>query len=247
VKRQRKAPTPDVTAIAGSNSNGNSNGPQLPARSKSRHSVPSAPKGRDYGTTQAQAAGKITLAMPPILKHYLVQDFDEVTNNVRLLKLPVVPSVSTVVDEWVATTRAPVAGAGDRVPAFSAIGEGVKHYFAEAVGTMLLYKLERQQYNDLVRCIPSNAGGLMSKKLQSHILHSFGAIHLLRFITKMPVHLPAVPMAEGSDVLVQLKSRMEDLLAFMLRHHARIFSHEYQDADEEYNAAMVGAEVVYER
>jgi len=107
------------------------------------------------------------------LKTRLVDDFDYIDRQRKLVQLPARITVSDLLDQFYTTVR---SGKRNK-EACSGVEEvcsGLKDYFNSTLGSQLLYKFERVQYAD---CLKERPGLEMS--------HLYGPVHLLRLLTKL--------------------------------------------------------------
>lgn len=125
-------------------------------------------------------------------------------------------------------------------------------YFDRAVGTFLLYRFERAQFEAL------QAGAAMSMSMSASASTSastaslaipslttttasssgfspcdvFGVEHLLRVLVKLP-HLLSLARLDPSDSRI-MQARLGDLAQFLARKQARFFGADYTRASPEY-------------
>lgn len=137
--------------------------------------------------------------------------------------------------------------------------EGVQAYFDRALGSILLYRMERKQFQDvkskhedvppseiygaehLVRLFGASSlvALVEAVALVAYILPGLGANVLVTLWWPFPVRLPVLL---GSTTLPpreisQIQSRLNDFLKFMQKHSATWFVTEYQLASEQAAAA----------
>ncbi|KAL8935976.1 MAG: hypothetical protein Q9216_005165, partial [Gyalolechia sp. 2 TL-2023] len=91
----------------------------------------------------------IKIPVPDYIKSLLVDDWEEVTKNLALVPLPAPKPVNAIIDEYFAEEREKrFAGSAD-MDLLEEVVAGMKEYFDVALGRMLLYRFERQQYLDV--------------------------------------------------------------------------------------------------
>lgn len=110
----------------------------------------------------------VKIAIPDSLKAYLVDDWENVTKNQQLVPLPRDPAVKQILQKYRASVPKKRAGSAES-DIFDEIIAGLKLYFDKSLGTMLLYRFERQQFLEIMKEHPG--------KTPSDI---YGAEHLLR-------------------------------------------------------------------
>ncbi len=96
----------------------------------------------------------IRLNIPDNLKSMLVDDWENVTKNLQLVPLPAEKPVTKILEDYLQHERDPrtasyvresYSAEADRLFEFV---EGVKDYFNKALGRILLYRFERDQYHE---------------------------------------------------------------------------------------------------
>ena len=119
----------------------------------------------------------VRLAIPDSLKAHLVDDWENVTKNQQLVPLPRSPNVVEILEKYKASVdqgKGKRQGSADQ-ELLEEIVQGLRAYFDKALGTILLYRFERQQYLDVLKEWPGKA--------PSEI---YGAEHLLRLCGEYP-------------------------------------------------------------
>lgn len=90
----------------------------------------------------------VKIAVPDVLKAYLVDDWESVTKNQQLVPLPRDPNVATILKKY--REAAPKMRPGSpEADVFDEVVQGLKVYFDKSLGTILLYRFERQQYLEI--------------------------------------------------------------------------------------------------
>jgi MRG len=110
----------------------------------------------------------IKLTVPDSLKALLVDDWENVTKNQQLVPLPRNPTVVQILQKYRESIPKKREGSAD-ADVFDEVIAGLKLYFDRSLGTILLYRFERQQYMEIRKEHPN--------KEPSEI---YGAEHLLR-------------------------------------------------------------------
>lgn len=149
------------------------------------------------------------LQFPPTLKKQLVDDWEFVTQLGKLVKLPRSPNVDDILKKYLDYRTKKDGMIAESV---AEILKGIRCYFDKALPLMLLYKKERQQYQEAVHdnISPSSI---------------YGAEHLLRLFVKLPELLSYVNMEE--DALGKLQQRLLDLLKFLQKNQNLFFLSAY--------------------
>ena len=157
------------------------------------------------------------LRLPHGAKLKLIEDWEHITRERKLVNLPREPTINMLLEEFVTTKARRTSH--ERI--YGEVVEGVRAYFNQALPTILLYKYERRQYRELKEAHKS-----------THPCDYYGAEHLLRLFVKFPELLARCQMQrEHMTVLV---SKLGELLKFMVQQKAKYLSGEYLEPDGEY-------------
>jgi len=185
-----------------------------------RAPAPSLPNGKKNGPTNAKALKELyrQYELPPALKRQMVDDWEFVTKERRWVTLPRDPCVADLLMAWAQTQRAKKNGARNGPVDRNAreVAEALIDYFDAALGTMLLYRSERLQYNNFM----AKRKGKPSKV--------YGAEHLCRLFVELPRVMQQARVDEKTVRL--LGEKLVDIYKF-LEYNGRIaFLVEYQAA-----------------
>ncbi|PKA50633.1 hypothetical protein AXF42_Ash017972 [Apostasia shenzhenica] len=151
----------------------------------------------------------IMLQFPPSLKKQLVDDWEFVTQLGKLVKLPRSPCVDDILKKYLEYRT---KKDGMIVESVAEILKGIRCYFDKALPLLLLYKKERQQYQETVHDNASPSA-------------IYGAEHLLRLFVKLPELLSYVNMEE--DAFGKLQQRLLDILKFLQKNQNTFFRSTY--------------------
>ncbi|KAL6512863.1 hypothetical protein OROHE_019653 [Orobanche hederae] len=145
------------------------------------------------------------------LKKHLVNDWEQITHQNKLLKLPRSPTVDDILTKYL-EFRSKKDGIMGMADAVGEILNGVRCYFDKALPTILLYKKERQQYREAI---------------QDNISPSsiYGAEHLLRLFVKLPELLAYVKIEE--ETLLRLQHKLLEFLKFLQNNESAFFLSSY--------------------
>lgn len=120
--------------------------------------------------------------MPDGLKSILVDDWEKVTKEHKLVHIPSPIPITKFLNEYeTAEMNNRVASSPD-ADILEEVIAGVKEYFNKALGRILLYKFERQQYFEVHRELEKGHGPFAGKTL----CDIYGCEHLLRLFGKCP-------------------------------------------------------------
>jgi len=157
------------------------------------------------------------LRLPQGLKLKLIEDWERVSREKALVPLPRSPSVHELLSEFVAAK----AKRSSHERLYTEVCDGLRSYFNQALGAILLYKFERRQLQQL-----------RSEKPDVPLVELYGAEHLLRLVVKLPELLAHAKLQrEHMTVLV---AKLMELLKFLQAHKAKYFADEYMQPDEDY-------------
>jgi mortality factor 4-like protein 1 len=114
---------------------------------------------------------EIKMSIPEPLKLKLVEDWESITKCQQLVALPRNPTVSQILNKWREEFKSSRRNAreGRTEDVINEIVEGLKLYFDGAVGKLLLYRFEKQQFLDILAQNP-----------ETKMSDIYGAEHLLR-------------------------------------------------------------------
>jgi mortality factor 4-like protein 1 len=164
------------------------------------------------------------------LKAILVDDWENITKNNELVKLPSAHPVNKVLDTYFEEEkqkRRPGSADLDLLEEFIA---GTKSYFTRCLGRILLYRFERLQYADMRKSWDNApAGGDMDGKGPGDV---YGAEHLARLVVKMPELIAQTNMDRQS--VDRLREEMTKLCLWLGRNSGTYFTTAYEKPSPEY-------------
>ncbi|KAL6521619.1 Protein mrg1 [Orobanche gracilis] len=164
----------------------------------------------DSGVEDNRLTEKFTkIQISANLKKHLVNDWEQITHQNKLLKLPRSPTVDDILTKYLEFRSKKDGMMADAV---GEILNGVRCYFDKALPTILLYKKERQQYREAI---------------QDNISPSsiYGAEHLLRLFVKLPELLAYVKIEE--ETLLRLQHKLLEFLKFLQNNESAFFLSSY--------------------
>lgn len=115
----------------------------------------------------------VKIFIPDTIKAVLVDDWENVTKNQQLVPLPKDMNVVSILDAYRKAVPKKKPGSAE-ADIFDEVIAGLKLYFDKSLGTILLYRFERQQFLDVTKEHPG--------KQPSEI---YGAEHMLRLCGKL--------------------------------------------------------------
>lgn len=170
---------------------------------------------------------EVEILMPGLLKAILVDDWEHVTKNHQLVPLPKDPNVVQILQDfkkdYLSVKKDKMLGSDIEI--FQEVVSGLRDYFDSALGHILLYRFERQQYKNLIH------DELYVEKTPSEL---YGAEHLLRLMSCMPGLIAQTSMDQ--QLIAVLKELLEDLIDYMARHSEKLFPMKYENTLPGYDA-----------
>lgn len=160
---------------------------------------------------------KEQLRLPQAMKLKLIEDWERITREKKLVDLPRQPSITVLLENFLQAK----AKRTSHERLYGEVCDGVKTFFNQAIGTVLLYKYERKQFRDLKE---SHRG--------TPYVDLYGAEHLLRLFVKMPELLAHCKMQ--NEHLTVLLAKLLELLKFVQANKSQYFAEGYLAPGEEY-------------
>lgn len=175
----------------------------------------------------------LNLPMPFTLKKMLVEDWKRITHEpYKLVPLPRKPNVSQIIQGYMTfkKSKAKADEASEKeLESLQGIMEGIQHYFDRALGYLLLYRMERKQYEDT-----------RAKHPDTPMSEIYGIEHLVRLFVRLPVLLGSAELP-AKDV-GPLQARLADFLKYLQKNSATWMLADYETIDEkDVHAALVQA------
>lgn len=154
----------------------------------------------------------VKIQIPSTLKKQLVDDWEFVTQQNKLIKLPRTPTVDDILTKYLEYRTKKDGMIADSI---GEILKGLRCYFDKALPVILLYKKERQQYLEAVtdNVSPSTI---------------YGAEHLLRLFVKLPELLAYVNIEE--ETLVRMQQKLLGFLKFLQKNQSTFFLSAYNSS-----------------
>uniref|UniRef100_A0A5B7BHC3 Putative mortality factor 4-like protein 1 isoform X3 n=1 Tax=Davidia involucrata TaxID=16924 RepID=A0A5B7BHC3_DAVIN len=147
----------------------------------------------------------VKIQIPSTLKKQLVDDWEFIAQQDKLVKLPRSPNVDDILTKYLEYRSKKDGMMTDSV---GEILNGLRCYFDKALPVILLYKKERQQYQEAV------ADNVSPSSI-------YGAEHLLRLFVKLPELLAYVNIEE--ETLIRLQQKLLDFLKFLQKNQGTFF------------------------
>lgn len=160
--------------------------------------------------------------LPLGLKRQLVDDWEFITKEQRLVDLPRDVTVDGILQKWLNSRKSPADMACREV------ADGLHTYFNAALPAILLYRFERPQYNEKFH------GAIGNEELLPSSV--YGAEHLLRLLLKLPFMLENTGV--DIEMMQRIAEKVNDLAKYMQKNGRTLFLAEYENASDEYIALV---------
>lgn len=152
---------------------------------------------------------KIKINIPLSLQEWLIDDFDAIMQQNKLVKVPSTKSVRSILSDYKKTIKKQEESKDAK--SSNELDEtinGLIRYFNIMLGSQLLYKFERLQYSELLN-------------LKKDVCDLYGAFHLLRLLEKLDEIIEYAPLAVKP--LENLLANVNDLLKYLDKESPKLF------------------------
>ncbi|XP_050087466.1 mortality factor 4-like protein 1 [Anopheles aquasalis] len=166
---------------------------------------------------------EVKIKIPDELKPWLVDDWDAISRQNKLVDLPAKVTVQEIIDNYVQYKKQSKMTTATKETAVTDISNGIVEYFNVMLGSQLLYKFERPQYADIIQQHP----GVPMAKI-------YGSFHLLRLFVKLGSMLAFTSLDEKS--IQSLIAHIQDFLKYLVKNSSTLFNMQhYVNTSPEYH------------
>ena len=162
--------------------------------------------------------------------------------------------MSAILKDWQAREEAKRVNPTDR-QVLEEVVKGLEEYFNRCLGRILLYRLERQQWLEVLESMESSGGSsegsrkkkkkadgetvvdpsLFAGKTPSQV---YGAEHLTRLLVTLPELIAQTNM--DAAAVTRLREEVGKLASWLSKEREKIFVKEYENAGQGYLARVKG-------
>ncbi|KAA8491878.1 Chromatin modification-related protein EAF3 [Porphyridium purpureum] len=176
------------------------------------------PSASEHGAPRSPTV----LNFPGILNDLLIDDWEYVTKQHKLVRLPREPCVTGILNAWMATSA---DQDGTYKVSTMQVAHGLMDCFNACLGNMLLYRFEREQYNSFKASLEHSQKPFIAA-------HIYGVEHLIRMLFRMPVILNQmqIPQPISNEIL----DHVGILLRFIVANGKALISIAYDKAGSTY-------------
>ncbi|KAL8644422.1 MAG: hypothetical protein Q9210_007262 [Variospora velana] len=171
----------------------------------------------------------IKIPIPDYIKSLLVDDWEEVTKNLALVPLPSQKPVNTILDEYFEEEKEKRFPGSADMDLLEEVVAGMREYFDIALGRMLLYRFERQQFLEARKHWTEGKGEWKGKSGPGD---TYGAEHLCRMLVNLPEIVAQTNMDAQS--INRLREEMIKFLRWLSKNTKTYFLAGYEPANQDY-------------
>ncbi|KFM81339.1 Mortality factor 4-like protein 1, partial [Stegodyphus mimosarum] len=164
---------------------------------------------------------EIKITISPFLKNWLVDDWDLITRQKKILQLPARITVDHIIASYVKEKVSDKTLSATKEAVIVTVTNQIRNCFNVLLGKMLLYKFERPQYAEMLAEYP-----------ESSMCQIYGAIHLLRMLSKLGGMLTSITTVKGMHSLVE---HLEDFTRYISVNPNFFSLNDYVVASPEYH------------
>lgn len=171
-------------------------------------------RGRDTSVeTEEQFLNKpeVKIKIPDELKPWLVDDWDAINRQNKLLDIPAKTTVKAIIDAYIQTKKSSKSTNQNKEATITDVTSGLISYFNVMLGSQLLYKSERPQYAEILQQYPDIP-----------MANLYGSFHLLRLFVRLGSLLAFTSLDEKSLQLLMVN--LQDFLKYLVKNSTTLFN-----------------------
>ncbi|KAJ5101650.1 hypothetical protein NUU61_003872 [Penicillium alfredii] len=172
-----------------------------------------------------QTRPSVRIVMPDNLKSLLVDDWEQVTKNQCVVKLPAEYPVRQILQDWHDEEASKRTSSSVDEDVLEEVVAGLLEYFDKCLDKILLYRYERPQYRNLRRKFEAATGDLSDKGP----IDVYGAEHLIRLFSNMPELIAQTNM--DLQATNRLREELSKLTLWLSKHSEKYFPTRYVNAE----------------
>lgn len=166
--------------------------------------IPEPTKKLRRGRTEAKSNYEVMMPIRPSLKSALVDDWEYITKDHKIVDLEKTKSVKKILDMYFSEKKKSKTASPEMLLVTREALDGLLVYFDKLLSLNLLYRFERLQYSDLLQEKPN---------LRPSEVYGIG--HLLRLLVILPGQISSTAMdAVSVNVLM---GQMKELLEYLAK------------------------------
>jgi len=220
-KKKKKGKEPSPAKVTTSKAPAKKSKKASKPKTKKDSSVP--PMEEPLQTHRRKFGQEIVIPLSDQLKAVLVDDFDYIGRQRKLLHVPSRYTVDDLINAYYEARKGVEGETEEQLLGAEEVCRGLKDYFNSTLGSQLLYKFERVQYSDTLK---ENTGVPMAQL--------YGPVHLLRLLTKLGPMLSAADIEQNA--MDNLLGHVKDFIGYMHKHRETLYQVEdYGTATPEYH------------
>ncbi|CAK9439316.1 uncharacterized protein LODBEIA_P34970 [Lodderomyces beijingensis] len=232
-KKVKRENTSSGSSTDGKAGHGGSNNNGSNKKQKTNGTAGGSTNGAGGAAKQARKISNINLKFPPELKYALVNDWQYITKDKKLVKLPAAHPVHTILQDYKVARASKLQK--HQLSILMEILHGLEIYFNKSLSLLLLYKYENLQYleflkNNTITLTSDEHASQSRSQSQSKV---YGFEHLLRLLISFPNLIASTTMDSLSiSVLI---SELEELLTY-LKENMSTLQNEYEYTSPQYDS-----------
>lgn len=193
----------------------------------------------------------VRLPIPDHIKALLVDDWEYVTKNLSLVPLPHPHPVTEILTAYLEEEKLRRRPGSVEYDLLEEVIAGLREYFDQTLGRILLYRFEREQWFQVRQKMESGEGKFRDKKPSDiygpeHLCRLFGNLFPSPPLSGFPAkadtpthHLASLPelIAQtnmDSQSVNRLREELAKITSWLGKHSGRFFTVEYEEAGEDY-------------